>query len=215
MLQTDLSFDYLFRENRSERARLLLLLHGYGSDEADLFSFGAQLPGRYFVVSLRAPHPLSFGGYAWYSLTAAANGELISDDAQAMACYEALPAFIDALRDKHHLASEAVTAVGFSQGAAISYGLALNHPEKMGKIAGMSGYINPAYLPKSAEDYSGLDIFMSHGTADAVVPFDWGLKACDTLQELGVKHEFKRYENLGHSINPSVFQDLLRFLDRD
>ena len=47
---------------------LLLLLHGYGSNEEDLFSFASELPDTYFVVSARAPYDMQYGSYAWYAI---------------------------------------------------------------------------------------------------------------------------------------------------
>ena len=41
-----------------ENAPLLIMLHGYGSDENDLFSFANELPEELFIISVRAPHPL-------------------------------------------------------------------------------------------------------------------------------------------------------------
>ena len=50
-------------------APLLLLLHGYASNEADLFSFANALPSKYLVVSARGPLTVGSDGYAWYNVT--------------------------------------------------------------------------------------------------------------------------------------------------
>ncbi len=212
MLQTDLTFDYLYRENASPNASLLLLLHGYGSDERDLFHFAARLPAPYFVASLRAPHRLPFGGYAWYALRVDSAGKTSPDNAQALESQRDLSRFVDAVRVKHRLSGERAAVIGFSQGAAMGYSLALSHPDRIGKIAAMSGCLNPNDVPSPPKDWRDLKVFISHGTADAVVPFHLGLKACACLQGLGIEPEFKSYEHMGHHIGAASFADMLRFL---
>ena len=61
------SFVYLSKASKITNAPLLVMLHGYGSNEADLFSFASLIPSDYHVVSLQAP--LSLGvGYAWFPI---------------------------------------------------------------------------------------------------------------------------------------------------
>ena len=66
-----LSLEHIIQEptqKGTEKPPLLLLLHGYGSDENDLFSFAAELPNNYFVISARAPIPMQPYGNAWYAI---------------------------------------------------------------------------------------------------------------------------------------------------
>src|SRR5690606_18919359 len=65
-----LSLYHLVREPKvkKEKNPLLLLLHGYGSNDADLFSFASELPDEYYVISARAPYDLMYGSYAWYAI---------------------------------------------------------------------------------------------------------------------------------------------------
>ena len=61
------SFVYLSKASKITNAPLLVMLHGYSSNEADLFSFASLIPSDYHVVSLQAP--LSLGvGYAWFPI---------------------------------------------------------------------------------------------------------------------------------------------------
>ena len=164
------------------------------------------------MAAIRAPYILPFGGYAWYALTVDAAGKTKFDDAQALESHLGLSKLIDELKVKHKLSDEKVVVVGFSQGAAMGYGLALNHPQKIGKIAAMSGYLTPNFIPNPPKDYFDLKVFISHGTADTSVPFRLGLQACELLQGIGIKPEFKRYEHMGHNIGAASFTDMLRFL---
>ena len=72
-------------------APLLVLLHGYGSNEADLFSFAAELPKSLHIVSLQAPHELGYNSYAWYSINFDANQNKFSDLAAVSYTHLTLP----------------------------------------------------------------------------------------------------------------------------
>ena len=71
MLNEDLSFKYLIKEPQSKKSKspLLILLHGFGSNESDLHSFANYLPENHYIVSIRAPFKLSSGGFAWYNIS--------------------------------------------------------------------------------------------------------------------------------------------------
>ena len=70
-------FEFNFRDsnNSDELSPLVIMLHGYGSNEDDLFSFANHIPGNYKIISLRAPYSLPYGGYSWYDIS--------SDDLEA------------------------------------------------------------------------------------------------------------------------------------
>ena len=65
-----MSLHYIVREPKqaTENPPLLILLHGYGSNEQDLFSFAEELPDNLLIVSAQAPHSMEFGAYAWYAI---------------------------------------------------------------------------------------------------------------------------------------------------
>ena len=65
-----MSLKYIIRKptKESENPPLLILLHGYGSNERDLFSFAEELPEELLIVSAQAPYEMGHGGYAWYAI---------------------------------------------------------------------------------------------------------------------------------------------------
>ena len=76
-----MSLHYLIREPKTKAAKnpLLLLLHGYGSNEQDLFSFASELPDTCYVVSVRAPYDLQYSSYCWYAINFDADENKFSD----------------------------------------------------------------------------------------------------------------------------------------
>ena len=65
-----LSLEYLIREPKVtlEKNPVIVLLHGYGSNEADLFSFATELPENHYIISARAPYDMQYNSYAWYAI---------------------------------------------------------------------------------------------------------------------------------------------------
>jgi phospholipase/carboxylesterase len=211
----NLSLEYLIREPKIklDKNPLLLLLHGYGSNEEDLFSFAAELPEDYYVVSARAPYNLQYGSYAWYAINFDADQNKFSDNTQARISRDLIAKFIDELTTNYPIDSSNVTLIGFSQGTILSYAVAISHPEKVQRVVAMSGYVNQDILEDNylKNSFSNLKIFASHGTADQVIPLEWGRKAKPFLENLGIKITYKEYP-IGHGVSPQNFYDFKNWL---
>lgn len=211
----DLSLYHLVREpkNKLDKNPLLLLLHGYGSNEEDLFSFTAQLPEEYYIISARAPYSLPPYGNAWYAISFDNDMNKFSDDAQAIASRDLIAQFIDEVVEAYPIDKDRVTLVGFSQGAILSYAVALTYPEKVERVLAMSGYLNMDIVADdfNKKDISKLRFFISHGAVDQVIPVQWARKAPEFLKTLGLEAEYHEYP-VGHGVAPQNFYDLLAWL---
>lgn len=209
------SLYHLVREPKTKKDKnpLLLLLHGYGSNEEDLFSFASELPDDYYVVSARAPYGLPPYGYAWYAINFDADENKFSDIGQARQSRDLVLHFIDELTAQYPIDAKDVTLIGFSQGCILSYAAALSHPEKIRRVVAMSGYLNEEIAVDGfrENDFTGLTMFVSHGSADQVIPVEWARKAKPELDRLGIKSVYKEYP-VGHGVAPQNFYDLLAWL---
>lgn len=212
----ELSLYHLVREPKikKEKNPLLLLLHGYGSNEEDLFSFASELPEEYYVVSARAPFDLSYGSHAWYAINFDADENKFSDIGQARASRDIIARFIDELVANYAIDAKHVTLIGFSQGCILSYAVAVSYPEKVQRVVAMSGYWNPEIAVDDylENDCSKLRIFASHGTVDQVIPVEWARKSIPILQVLGIEIVFKEYM-VGHGVAPQNFFDFKHWLN--
>lgn len=210
-----LSLQYLIKEPKLilDKNPLLLLLHGYGSNEEDLFSFASELPDHYYVISARAPYPLAAYGNAWYAIDFDANMNKFSNDDQAIESRDLIVKFIDELLQKYPIDIKDVNLIGFSQGAILSYSIALSFPEKTNKVVVLSGYFNQNIMKDGYEnnDFSNLRFFISHGSVDQVIPVEWARKNPEVLNLLKIKHEYHEY-NVGHGVAPQNFYDFKNFL---
>ena len=214
----NLSLEYKIREPKVklDKNPLLLLLHGYGSNEADLFSFAAELPEDHYVISARAPYDMQYGSYAWYAINFDADQNKFSDNEQAKISRDLIVKFIAELVQKYAIDANNISLIGFSQGAILSYAVALSYPEKIKNIVAMSGYLN---LEIVAEDYlknnfSNLKIFASHGTVDQVIPVEWARKTPVILGNLGIAVTYKEYP-IGHGVAQQNFYDFKNWLTQN
>lgn len=191
----------------------LILLHGYGSNEDDLFSFAAELPEHYYIVSVRAPYDLSYGSYAWYAINFDADENKFSDLDQAKQSRDLIVSFIDDLANKLPIDADKISLIGFSQGAILSYAIALSYPQKINRIVAMSGYFNTEIATTifDKNNFSGLKVFASHGNVDQVVPVEWARKAKPVLDSLQIKNVYKEYP-VGHGVAPQNFFDFKNWL---
>ena len=214
----NLSLYHLVREPKvkKEKNPLLLLLHGYGSNEEDLFSFAQELPEEYFVISARAPYPLPPYGNAWYAIHFDADENKFSDNDEARASRDLIANFIDELVAAYPIDAKNVTLIGFSQGSILSYSVALSYPEKVQRVVALSGYLNLDIVKEEYKnsDISKLKFFISHGTVDQVIPVDWARKAPEFLKDLGLDVVYKEYP-VGHGVAPQNFYDFKNWLENN
>jgi phospholipase/carboxylesterase len=192
----------------------LILLHGYGSNEEDLFSFASELPKEYFIISVRAPYMLQQGSYAWYAINFDADEKKFSDLEQATKSRDIIIEFMEKCIKEYPIDKDNISLIGFSQGAILSYAIGISYPEKIRKIVVMSGYFNSeiAVSGYATNNFSNFEVFASHGTVDQVVPIEWARKAKPILEGLHIKNVYKEYP-IGHGISPQNFYDFKKWLE--
>lgn len=207
---------YLVREPQTIQSGhpVLILLHGYGSNEQDLFSFASELPHDYYVISVRAPYDLMYGSYAWYAINFDADENKFSDVVQARQSRDRIADCIDKLLQKYPINPKQVTLIGFSQGCILSYAVAVSYPEKVQRVVGMSGYFNRDIAVEGFEGktFDALKVFASHGSVDQVIPVEWARNAVPQLEALGIAVTYKEYP-VGHGVAPQNFFDFRNWLE--
>ena len=192
---------------------LILLLHGYGSNEEDLFSFAPELPEDYYIVSARAPYDLMYGSYAWYAINFDANENKFFDIEQAKLSRDVIVNFIDELIQNYPIDKDNITIIGFSQGSSLGYAVALSYPQKVKRLVALSGFLTTDILIDGFEknNFKNMKLFVSHGTVDQIIPVEWARKCVPILNDLKIKHEYKEYP-IGHGISPQNFYDFRNWL---
>ena len=191
---------------------LLLLLHGVGSNEHDLFGLVPYLDKRFLIISVRAPNTLGPGSYAWFEVDFTPQGPVINP-AQAEASRLALITFLDEAVNAYDADPKKVYLMGFSQGAIMSASIALTHPQLVAGAVLMSGRILPEIQPliASNEELSGLPFLVVHGTADMVLPISYGRASRQLLSSLPVELTYHEYR-MGHEVSQESLADVTAWL---
>ncbi len=161
---------------------LVVLLHGIGADENDLFPLARALDPRCTVVSLRAPHPY-VAGYAWFQIDFRRGGEIVPDVAQARGALAELIAWLTQAPARLGTDPERTYLLGFSQGAMMSLGVLGAAPERLAGVIALSGRF-PATLfetPAAPEAIAHVPVLVAHGTYDDVLPVANGHATRDAL----------------------------------
>lgn len=177
---------------------LLILLHGLGSHEGDLFGLGPYLPLGPVLASVRAPIPHQ-GGFAWYPA-----GERSGEHADASAV--ALLDWIDTL------SYTSVGVLGFSQGGAIATQLLRHRPRFFRYAVNLAGFVMPDDNPGDEElARVAPPVFWGRGTIDDVIPGSL-VEYTQAWLPLHTTMTERIYEGLGHGVNGAQLQDVQEFI---
>ncbi len=159
--QLSLEHNYKAPTNPTEASPVIIMLHGFGSDENDLFSFASELPDHYAIISLKAPIPMQPYGNAWYNIYFDSSDGKFSDTEQAIKSRDLIRDCIDEIIEKYNVQKDNITLLGFSQGTILSFAVALSYPEKIKNVIGLSGYIDEDLLVDGFENnnFNNLKIY--------------------------------------------------------
>lgn len=216
--QPTLSLVHLTRPPRdsasgaSGKPPLLLLLHGVGSNERDLFGLAGQLDPRFRIVSLRAPLVRGPDSFAWFDVQFLPSGNVINPD-QLRASRDLVAQVIGEAVSAYDADAERVYLLGFSQGAIMSLATALSQPALVAGIAPLSGRIPAEVSPWIAPpgDLAGLPVLLVHGRADTVIPLPYAHEAQHLLASLPVALTYREYD-MAHEIAPPALGEVLAWL---
>jgi phospholipase/carboxylesterase len=209
-----MSLQYIVREpkNKTQNPPLLILLHGYGSNKEDLFSFAEELPDELLIISAQAPYEMGYGGYAWYAINFDDVKGKFSDLKQAKTSLDIVAIFIDEIKQKYKTDPGKTFLLGFSQGAILSYSLSFFYPNKVQSVIALSGYINTELLPKEISKEIQTSYYCSHGSVDQVLPIEWARKSKPFLDNLGLQNVYSEYP-VGHGVAPQNFSSFKSWIE--
>lgn len=187
---------------RAERP-LIVLLHGYGSHEGDLFALSPALPLGATVASVRAPLAES-GGFAWWSLQGQPPGEPDLDAVDEAA--HAVLRWLDSLQ------YASVSVLGFSQGGAMCLELLRLAPQRFTSATCLSGFVASATHDGDAALAAVRPrVFFGRGTQDPVIPPAAFERTSRWLPAHTTPTE-RVYPGLGHAVSTEELTDVMEFL---
>ncbi len=205
-------FFFIERKSKKINSPLIILIHGYGSNERDLFSLIDYFPNDSYVISLRAPKELFNDSYAWYDIYLDTNNKFYDHDAAALVRDE-LFHFINDLSKNPSIDSDNITLIGFSQGAILSHAISFSYPEKIKNIIALCGVIDEKIMKKTSL-IPKTNIYISHGTNDNLISYETSKESLNFYIENDIKFKFESYDQ-GHGINQQNLEAMIKWLVRN
>ncbi|MFC5736081.1 alpha/beta hydrolase [Sinirhodobacter huangdaonensis] len=195
---------------------LVVFLHGYGADGADLLGLAEplapHLPDTLFIAP-DAPEPCAGNpfGRQWFPIPRL-DGSSEAEAAEGLARAAGdLNAFLDGLLAAEGLSPSQLALVGFSQGTMMSLEVAPRRAEPVACVVAFSGrLLRPEAL--AAETVSRPPVLLLHGDADPMVPFEEMSVAGDALVAAGFETYGHVMKGTGHGISPDGLSVALAFL---
>ncbi|MGR3361278.1 MAG: alpha/beta hydrolase [Paracoccus sp. (in: a-proteobacteria)] len=204
------------RKGPEKADAVVVFLHGYGADGADLLGLADPLSPHLPGTAFHAPdapersinNPM---GYQWFPIPWLDG----STEAQAQAAMgrsiTALNAFLDRVLADEGLEADRMIVIGFSQGTMMALHVL---PRRDAEVAGIVGFSGRLLVPEMLEDEARVKppVLLIHGDQDPMVPFqDMGL-AGDALQAAGFEVFAHVMEGTGHGIAPDGLSVALAFI---
>lgn len=207
LLKSPFTYTYSAPKESVERRPAIFLLHGMGSHEEDLLQLVQDFKESHHIFSLRGPIVFN-PGYAFF--TNEEEGKPVRVVFDEVLTY--IQAFISEAIDEYALDKEQIYVLGFSQGAVLAQSLAFTMGNAIRGVVALSGYL-PDFVKEEYKKHpvNHLNIFISHGEFDYVIPLQWGENSKDYFNAQGAQVTFKIYQD-GHGVTPENRQDLVSFL---
>ena len=213
---TTLPLTYLERPAQpaaGQPAWLLVLMHGVGSNEQDLFGLAGYVPPQFHVISLRAPFAMGMGAYAWFQFTVDADGTRHINVPQEQQARTLVQQTIEQAAQQLNIPPERVVLGGFSQGGIMSLSQLLTQPQTLRAALIWHSRLLPeiASLHAPAAAFAGKSAWVSHGTYDNVIPLTSARAIRDRLAALPMQLTYHEYPG-AHEIRPEELKASMQWL---
>lgn len=204
------------RKGPSRADAVVVFLHGYGADGADLLGLADPLAPHLPGVAFHAPDAPERSvnnpfGYQWFPIPWLDG----SSEAQARDSMARSIGLLDGWLDKV-LADEGLTAdrmvvVGFSQGTMMALHVL---PRRKAAVAGIIGFSGRLLVPDllAAEARVKPPVLLLHGDQDPMVPFQDMQAAGEALEKAGFDVFGHVMKGTGHGISPDGLSVALSFI---
>jgi phospholipase/carboxylesterase len=197
------------RDPAGDPAGALVLFHGRGADEHDLYPLLDYLDPEHRLLGVTPRGPLSFppGGAHWYALREVG----YPDPETFLETYENVGSWLDGFLREHGIPHDRTVLGGFSMGAVMAYSFSLGagRPRPAATTA-FSGFI-PTVEGFELDLSEISPVAIGHGTYDPIIQVEFGRQARQMLEEAGASVLYREYP-LPHAIDPGFLLEVRAWL---
>jgi phospholipase/carboxylesterase len=199
------------RPSTNPNARLLVLIHGLTGDENSMWVFARRLsPENFWIIAPRAPYSAETSGFSWRPPHTLTGG--MSTIPMLRPVVDGLINFIDEYSASVKIDTTQFDLMGFSQGAAIVNLVGMLYPQRVRKMAVLSGFI-PSGIREliATKPLTGKEIFVAHGIQDDMVPVEQARISVGLLEQAGAHTTYCEDEG-GHRVSRACMSALENYL---
>lgn len=211
-IKTDLKYLVNLPKQKTAKPPVIILLHGYGANEADLFDITKSFDERFLSFSIQGPTCID-GGCRWYDIERKNDTLKLHNYVQLKESEKKLFQFISNACKAYKADSSKVFIIGFSQGAIMAYDMLVSKPTKIKSILALSGFVLPQTKAQKFTNPKpeANTCFIAHGYSDNIIKPEKAEDASAYLKSQKIKVEQKMYQ-MPHSICGDELNDIKRFL---
>jgi phospholipase/carboxylesterase len=188
---------------------IVLMLHGWTGDENSMWIFSPRLLKNAILIAPRGLYKTKASGYSWHAEITMPWPSFHDFIPSA----EALMNTISTINFPGGNFSE-LHIVGFSQGAALGYTIAIMNPMKVTTLVGLSGFLPDGVSNLLRAEYlKGLPVFIAHGIEDDIVPIERARMSVGILEDAGADVVYCE-DQVGHKLSAKCFRGLEAFFQK-
>lgn len=207
---SELPLSFLHRPADADVAQpwLLVLMHGVGSNEEDLFGLAPYVPKNFHVLSLRAPYAMGPSAYGWFEFSINRVGDRIINEPQEVAARQLVAQTLAAAAQQFGIPPQRVVAGGFSQGGIMALSVLLTRPALLHAAMVMHSRVLQKIIPlvAPADELQGKQLWLSHGTRDNVIPLAAAHQIRDLVKTLPVELSYAEYASAHEIIEEELVE---------
>ncbi len=192
----------------------MLALHGWGANGLDLLGLAPYFcGGRFLVICPQGPVETPIGpgaiGYGWYPLKMGARPDIPA----ILSAKKQLEKFLNSCMTRYPIDPRKLVVLGFSQGGAMAYQLALSDPERFAALVVLSSWLSEEVIDavKPPASCQNLPTLVQHGSEDGLIEVARARESVEILRSLRVPVTYREYD-MGHEINTRSLTDLSAWL---
>jgi phospholipase/carboxylesterase len=190
-------------------------MHGVGSNEEDLFGLAPSVPANFHVVSLRAPHVMGQGSYAWFQFGITPQGQRVINKEQEAVSRQLIAETVSALSQQLGVPPERMVLGGFSQGGIMALSLLLTQPQLVHGAMVLHSRLLAEVLPlmAPADQLQGKQLWVSAGTRDQMLPLAHAHAIREQVQQLPIALRYAEFPN-AHEITSKELAQAMQWLQQ-
>jgi phospholipase/carboxylesterase len=188
---------------------VLIMLHGWTGDENSMWVFAPRLPKNVLMIAPRGLYMTKGSGYSWLPELSKPWPRVNDFQPNIEKVFTVISSVNYPNGDFSNL-----HILGFSQGAALAYTMAIMYPERIASLAGLSGFLpDDASTWLEPDRLKGLPVFIAHGTEDERVPIERARRSVDLIEKAGATVTYCE-DNVGHKLSAKCFRGLEAFYQK-